>query len=616
MGRISDDDVRRVREGTDIVALVSERVVLRQKGRLFWGCCPFHQEKTPSFKIDPATQLFHCFGCNAGGDAFGFVMRIENLEFPDAVRALAERARIEIHETEGAGVSRSHKDRLSDASAEAAEFYHRYLVAAKEPGPERARAYLAKRGFGTDVAKRWKLGYAPGRGALVRHLREKGFAPDELIEANLALKSNRDGTLRDRFFERIIFPIADLQGRVIAFGGRIIDKGEPKYLNTQETPIFHKGRNLYAIDVAKADIVASGAAIVVEGYTDVIALHEAGLRNVVATLGTALTREHVRLLGRFAQRVVYLFDGDAAGLRAADRAVEFIDRTMTPEAGRERVELFVAVLPEGADPADFVAKDGAEALKRVVEDAQPLLRFAIDRRLGSYDLSKPEQRARALSDAVSVLAPVKDSTIAADYANYVADVMSRDSSTGLAPISIEDVMRVLRTATPMRTAESPPEEAQGAATIEVVTPQIRAERELAGALAVTPALHVRARELLEADLLTDGVARLVVSAVAEAPRTATQELGTRLGAQDERAGSLIAAAQFEQRSPQQAEDEFEDLVARLRMFDLERRIAAGKARLRRGEGIADEAAYDAVFEQVAAMERELGDLKRRVRDDV
>ena len=226
-----------------------------------------------------------------------------------------------------------------------------------------------------------------------------------------------------------MFPIFDLQGRSIAFGGRVIGAGEPKYLNTQDTPVFHKSANLYAIDRAKATITSSGTALVVEGYTDVIALHEAGMANAVATLGTALTREHVRLLSRFAKRVVYLFDGDAAGLRAADRASEFIDSSITPEAGRDRVELLVAVLPDSLDPADFVVERGKDALEAIISSAPTLLRFSIDRRLDRWDLEQPEERSRALKDAAEVLAPVKDSLLADDYATYIADRLFADFTT-------------------------------------------------------------------------------------------------------------------------------------------------------------------------------------------
>ncbi len=345
-------------------------------------------------------------------------MKIDNVDFPDAVRLLADRASIELHEVEG-GVPRGKKERLYAALEMAAEYYHRVLTGSRDKGPTEAREYLAARGFSSEVAKSWRLGYAPGRGALVRYLTERGFTADEMVDANLALRGDA-GAAKDRFYERIMFPIGDLQGRVDAFGGRILGKGEPKYLNTNDTPVFHKSASMYGIDRAKAAMTSTGTGVVVEGYTDVIALHEAGVTNAVATLGTALTRQHVKLLGRFSKRVVYLFDGDEAGMRAADRAVEFIDMNVTTDAYASRVTLDVAVMPEGKDPADYVAANGVDATAEVIAGAVPLLRFAIDRRLSRWDLERPEERERALRDAVDVLAPIKDTETGREYAGYVA----------------------------------------------------------------------------------------------------------------------------------------------------------------------------------------------------
>ncbi len=253
--------------------------------------------------------------------------------------------------------------------------------------------------------------------ALAGHLRSEGFSAEEIIDANVALAGDRG--VRDRFYERVMFPIKDLQGRNVGFGGRVLGSGEPKYLNTQETPIFHKSRNLYAIEVAKNEIVKAESAIVVEGYTDVIALHEAGVKNVVATLGTALTRQHVKLLSRFTKRIVYLFDADEAGMRAAERAAEFIDVSIGSEG--EAIDLAVAVIPDSRDPADFVSEEGADAMAEVVAAAQPLMAFVIDRRLARHDLESPEGRSRGLAAAAGVLASVKGSILAQDYAAYVAD---------------------------------------------------------------------------------------------------------------------------------------------------------------------------------------------------
>lgn len=416
-GTISEEDIQKVREASDLVAIIGERSPVKQRGRDFWCCCPLHHEKTPSFKIDPVLQLWHCFGCNEGGDVFGFLMKTEDLTFPEAVRKLAERAHIDIADTGGrGGVANSKKARLKAVCEATAAFYHTQLMRNPEPDAASARSYLSGRGLGGDVPKRWQLGFAPGQGKLVRHLSAQGFNAEEMVEANVAMK-DRSGKLRDRFFNRVMFPINDAQGECIAFGGRVIGKGEPKYLNSQETPVFHKSQVLYGLDHAKAAMAATGVAVVTEGYTDVIALHEAGIANAVATLGTALTLRHIRLLSRHAQhKIVYLFDGDEAGQRAADRALGFIDNSMTLEAGRSKVELAAVTLPDNLDPAEFVGTRGADELRALIDAAQPLLKYGIERRLAAYDLATAEGRSRALVDALSVLAPIKDSLLAKDYA--------------------------------------------------------------------------------------------------------------------------------------------------------------------------------------------------------
>lgn len=418
MGSISEEDIQKVREASDLVAIIAERTPVKQRGRDFWCCCPLHNEKTPSFKIDPVLQLWHCFGCHEGGDVFGFLMQTEDLTFPEAVRKLAERAHIDIVETGGrAGVPSSKKARLKAVCEATAAFYHTQLMRSSDADAAAARSYLTERGLGGEVARRWRLGFAPSAHArLIHHLTMQDFSPEEMLEANVARK-DRAGKLHDRFFNRVMFPIADVQGECIAFGGRVIGKGEPKYLNSQETPVFHKSQVLYGLDHAKAAMASTGVAVVVEGYTDVIALHEAGITNAVATLGTALTAQHIRLLSRHAQhKIAYLFDGDAAGQRAADRALGFIDNSMTPEAGRTQVELAAVTLPDNLDPAEFVEARGADALRDLIAYPKSLLQYGIDRRLAEHDLKTPEDRSRALVDALSVLAPIKDSLLAREYA--------------------------------------------------------------------------------------------------------------------------------------------------------------------------------------------------------
>lgn len=421
MAFISDTDIARVREATDLVSLISERVMLKQKGRLFWGNCPFHDEKTPSFKVDPDTQLFHCFGCGAGGDVFGYLMRSEQLEFPEAVSELAERAHIELELSRGDFKKQSRSAALREVNAKTAEFYNAYLRRSRSEFADAARKYLGSRGYSLEDSIEWNLGAAPGNGQLVTYLRSKGIKDDDMVSANVAVRTSNGG-LKDRFFNRIMFPVSDPLGRVIAFGGRILGDGMPKYLNTSETEVFHKSSSMYGIEKAKATITKSGLALVCEGYTDVIALHKAGFTNAVATLGTALTATHVKLLSRYARRIIYVFDGDEAGQKAAERAVEFIDKTVTAEGSSSPVVLDVVILPDGEDPASIVGgEQGAEKFQSLIDASHSLISFAIDRRLKRWDLNRPEERSRAMTDAVKVLIPLVGTTMASDYAQYIVD---------------------------------------------------------------------------------------------------------------------------------------------------------------------------------------------------
>ncbi|ACV51254.1 DNA primase [Lancefieldella parvula DSM 20469] len=417
---ITDEDKERVRQATDFVTLVSETVELKPRGQDYWGCCPFHQEKSPSFKINPSTGLWHCFGaCSEGGDVFSYVMKRENLDFPDAIRYLADKAGITL--SEEAHVSKGpRKNRLIECLTEAENYFHSMLMRGRGEGPETARAYLSGRGFGAGVCKRWKLGYAPGRGALVAHLRKCGFTTQEMVAANLAVE--RNGRISDWFYDRVMFPIHDEQGRTIAFGGRITKKVEnaPKYLNTRDTTVFNKGKHLFAYDVAKETIAAQSEAIICEGYTDVIAMHEAGFTNTVAALGTAFTSEHVKLIDRQrARKIICMFDGDAAGQHAAARVIKFIDKTTAA--------FLCVVLPNNQDPMEFLAESGAEKLRPILDSARPLMDFVFDATTAEFDLSVPGGRVKALEALASLLAPLKTSVLLSEYALRVADLLHIDA---------------------------------------------------------------------------------------------------------------------------------------------------------------------------------------------
>ncbi|HYU58763.1 MAG TPA: DNA primase, partial [Actinomycetota bacterium] len=357
-GRIRQEDVETVRERTDIVQVVGQYLQLRKAGAdRFVGLCPFHTEKTASFGVSPSKQLYHCFGCGVGGNVFHFVMAIENLGFPEAVERLAKQAGITLRyeglsESDRRDLSR--RGALHRANQLAAELYHANLMESPEAGA--ARDFLASRGLAREAAVEFGIGLAPGLpDFLLRRLAGK-LSAEILVEAGLVVKDAR-GALRDRFRGRVTFPLHDLTGRGVGFGARLLAGEGPKYVNTPETAIYKKGELLYNLHRAKAAMARTGTAVVVEGYTDVIALAQGGVGTAVATCGTALSESHFRLLSRFAERAVLAFDSDEAGAKAAERAFAFHEQ--------HPVEAVVLVLPEGLDPADFVLKHGAGAFEEL-----------------------------------------------------------------------------------------------------------------------------------------------------------------------------------------------------------------------------------------------------------
>ena len=473
---ITDEDKERVRQATDVLALVGETVELRQRGNTFWGCCPFHQEKSPSFHVDPQTGLWKCFGCGESGDVFAYVMKRESLDFPDSIRYLADRAGIELAEEQG-GPRGPRRNRLVEALTMAEDYYNMMLLRGRGQGPDAARRYLGGRGFGSAVCRSWKLGYAPGNGKLVSHLRSKGFTPAELVAADLALESG--GRLRDRFYERVMFPIHDRQGRTIAFGGRVMGDAKPKYLNTKETSVFHKSKHLFAFDRAKDAMVSTGEAIVCEGYTDVIAMHEAGLTNTVAALGTSFSVDHVRAISGFAKsRIICLFDGDAAGQKAAERAVQFLDKT--------QLDMVCVVLPDNQDPAEYLADHGVDALRARLAEARPLMDFVFERRLAAFDLSVPGQRVAALDSLAEVLAPLKDSVLLDGYAAQVAQMLGTSAEESRRRIRERPVRRQPMQEQPVAPVQQPVYQDDLSMLSSDERFQATAERELLALMATAP----------------------------------------------------------------------------------------------------------------------------------
>ncbi len=404
--------VDEVKQRLDIVDVVGQYVQLQKAGRNYRALCPFHAERTPSFFVSPERQSWHCFGaCGTGGDILSFVMKKENLEFGEALRLLAERAGVTLAERRPE--EEAERNRLREANEAAASFYHRALLSS-EAG-QTAKHYLEERGQDLKTIQDFQLGYSPsGWDSLCQHLRERGYRDEELVAAGLAVEGERG--LRDLFHQRIMFPITDMRGRVVGFGGRSLpiegqEEAQPKYLNTPQTAGFDKGSLLYALDKAKEEIRRQGLAVIVEGYTDAIAAHQHGFPNVVASMGTALTERQVRLLKRFSRDVVLALDADTAGQEATLRAVEYQDIL-----GRD---IRVVILPEGRDPDEVIRSD-PENWPALLASAQPLLDYKFEAVSSALDLSQPRQRSQAVEELLPLLRAIGDRIVQAHYLQRLA----------------------------------------------------------------------------------------------------------------------------------------------------------------------------------------------------
>ncbi|MFE6283616.1 DNA primase [Streptomyces sp. NPDC057877] len=422
-GRINDEDVKAVRDAVPIDAVVSEYLQLRNAGGgNLKGLCPFHDEKSPSFQVSPGKGLFHCFGCQEGGDTITFVMKIDHLTFSEAVERLAGQAGITLRYEEGGynpAHQRGERIRLVEAHKIAADWYAEQL--ATSPEADTGRIFLADRGFDQAAAVHFGVGYSPqGWDHLTRYLRGKGFTDKELILSGLAQEGRR-GPI-DRFRGRLMWPIRDIGGDVVGFGARKLYEADngPKYLNTPDTAIYRKSQVLYGIDLAKKEIAKTSRAVVVEGYTDVMACHLAGVTTAIATCGTAFGGDHIKILRRLlmdngSARVIFTFDGDAAGQKAALRAFE--------DDQKFAAETYIAIAPDGMDPCDLRLAKGDEAVSDLVEPRTPLFEFALRQIVSRYDLDTPAGRAAALDEAAPVVARIKNSGAQHEVAVQLAGML-------------------------------------------------------------------------------------------------------------------------------------------------------------------------------------------------
>jgi DNA primase len=406
---IAPETLELIRSRLDIVELVGECVQLTRAGRNMKGRCPFHQERTPSFIVSPERQTFHCFGCGEGGDAFSFVMKTENLTFVESAEKLAERVGVKVEASKTLSVD----DRLRLRMKEALEFaaQHYAAILKKDPSAEAARKYVASRHLNASSVDGFQLGYAPRQGNLVQAALKKGFEEEILLKAGLAAR-RAEGTLRDYFFDRLMFPIRDAKGSVIGFGGRTLGDGEPKYLNSPESPVFSKGRVLYGLFEGSAAIRKSRRANLMEGYMDVIAAHQHGLKTACAALGTALTPEHSILIKRYADSAVIVFDADAAGQTAAVRGAEV--------ALASGLAVRVATVPEGKDPDELLHLKGLPALEGALEAAVDLVSFKTELLIKRAGELTPEAKSAVAKDVLSTIAQCPDEVLKDEWVRRLA----------------------------------------------------------------------------------------------------------------------------------------------------------------------------------------------------
>jgi DNA primase len=555
-GRYTDDSKERVREAADMAEVVGARTDLRRAGPgRYMGLCPFHEERTPSFSVDADKMVYHCFGCGASGDVFTFVRETEGVEFTGALELLADRYGVALErsaEDPAAAARREKRDRLYALLERTAAYYERVLWESAEASG--AREYLAQRGLGEEVLRRFRVGWAPSPWDRVYTAsRRAGFRDEELFGAGLASRSRRNGQLYDRFRARITFPLADKRGRVIGFGARTLSTGSsgPKYLNSPEGDLYRKGEFLFGFNLARRAIASSRSVLVAEGYTDVLALSQAGVENAVGLMGTALTEAQVRELANAVGgegTIDLVLDADESGLEAMVRANKL--------ASNRDVTLRVVPLPSGLDPADLIARDGAERIRALMAEAVPFAEFHVDRILAKADLSTPEGRDRALAD----LRPVIDSV----PPGIRRDELIRKVASAL------NLSEALAASLVAGRAAQPPAQAPRA----VLDRREQAEKTF---LALCIALHEPGREALRRVSLDEHFTSPLVRRAAEHLRTHITAPLDGLPRDDDALAGLMAELQIRADRDQADPSMLEVELLQLEKHRLERRIAEGGA---------------------------------------
>ncbi len=573
-----------VRSAADILEVVSSYVTLKKRGGRYWGCCPLHGEKTPSFTVDPSKQLFYCFGCHAGGDVFAFIRQAEHCGFGDALKLLADRYHIPVPERTGTPQEQE-RQRQKQAVLEANETACRYFRACltKMPQGREALAYLAGRGIASDICERFSIGYAlPGFTSLLSNLGKRGLKEEVLLAAGLIARRS-DGSFYDKFRQRVMIPIKDPRGRIVGFGGRIIgtDDRQAKYMNTAETDLFNKRFLLFAFDVALPAIRASRQAIVVEGYMDAISLHAAGIENVVASMGTAFSREQAKLLQRCAEEVIFCYDSDGPGRAASVRAV-----SLARNCG---LKVRVAVVPAGKDPDEFIrsrGERGKEAFLQVIRGAAEGLAFQIDEVLRQNNTASLAGKVQAVSNILPFLLEGSSEIEAAAYIKELARRLVIDE--GL----ILDEYRKATRSRGRKTTEARPQSPPPKAEARRVQEGLPAEKLLLLTLLERPELVAECEETVGKfgftcpayQTIFEGIRTYVASA---SPKTLSEFLATRLQ-EDEEAGAALAQIAAQEAEAEKLEDTFADcnrqLTYRYLQKEYERHAALAVEYEKAGDG--------------------------------
>jgi DNA primase len=630
-GRIRQEDIAAVRERSPIADVVGEYLQLRPAGGgHLKGLCPFHEERTPSFNVTPGKELYHCFSCGEGGDVLKFVMQVEQLQFGEAVERLAARAGIELRYEAGGyvpGQETGQRRRLVEAHRQAQEFYAERIQA---ESARIARAFLAERGFSLDDAGKFGVGYSPAAwDELTKHLRARGFTEDELLKSGLARRTSRGGMI-DMFRGRLMWPIRDLSGETIAFGARKLNpEDDPKYLNTPETQIFKKGHVLYGADLAKREIAKQRKAVIVEGYTDVMACHLSGVPTAVATSGTSFGEDHVKILRRLIMdtdgstgEVIFTFDGDAAGQKAALRAFSLEEKFVT--------QTFVAVQPDGLDPCDLRLKHGDAAVRDLVARRVPLFQFAIKSVLTRHDLNTREGQFAAIDEAAPIIVRIKDRSKWKQYAvdldrwigfmdeRYILDrVRNAAGATKAARTTLnrsggasENGQRRAN-AGQGQPGQGPGGQGPGGRPYDRGDPVLRVEREALKLAVQWPAITGPEFDALGATAFSVPAHAAVFGLVAACGGVGTAGRARDWvealinAAPDDRARSFVTELAVEplQMSGEPDEKYADVVLARVGELAVGREIAGIKARLQRMNPEEDQAAYGRTFGELVALEQ-------------